>query len=233
MGVSLAQLLRDYRLKLGLTQEGLAEKVGVDRGYIAMLETGRRRNPSQETLAKLADSLKLSETEKEGFFLAFHETVQTAHIRRPKASSPVLDTLADFLALPPKSSLAPAKLREVFKRLTAILSERGITEQQKKETRWFSLLTDGYMYTPPEARGSHCRKKDASQRSLLPRSRKNELKMADSLRSLLEIFTDGRIHISRRVTLAEELLSLAKWRVQQAVPPTVPEKKSTPLVKEE
>lgn len=49
--------LRSRRLRLGLTQAELAEKLGVAQAYISDLESGRKR-PLVDTLATIADALK-------------------------------------------------------------------------------------------------------------------------------------------------------------------------------
>ena len=52
----LGERIRALRDRCGLTQEGLAEKAGLSRGYIARLETGRQ-DPSATTLAAIAKAL--------------------------------------------------------------------------------------------------------------------------------------------------------------------------------
>jgi transcriptional regulator with XRE-family HTH domain len=49
-----AMRLRTLRLKKGLTQDALAKKIGVSRGYLARLEMGRHDPPLSRlrTLAK-------------------------------------------------------------------------------------------------------------------------------------------------------------------------------------
>lgn len=60
-GVSARQRLfgdrvRQRRLELGLTQEGLAQAASLNRTYIGSLETGQR-NPSLDLIARLAFAL--------------------------------------------------------------------------------------------------------------------------------------------------------------------------------
>jgi transcriptional regulator with XRE-family HTH domain len=52
----LTMTLRRLRTKRGLSQQGLAEKSGLSREYVARLETGQH-NPSLATLQKLAKAL--------------------------------------------------------------------------------------------------------------------------------------------------------------------------------
>jgi transcriptional regulator with XRE-family HTH domain len=51
--------LREARVRSGLTQESLAELVGVDQATISDLERGRNSNPSWATVAKIAAALKV------------------------------------------------------------------------------------------------------------------------------------------------------------------------------
>ena len=50
-------VLKDLRERRGLSQQTLADRVGVSDAYIAMLETGTRRNPSLTLLQRLAKAL--------------------------------------------------------------------------------------------------------------------------------------------------------------------------------
>ena len=50
-------MLREMREAASLTQRDLAKKARVTQGYIAQLEMGLRKNPSLETLKRLAKAL--------------------------------------------------------------------------------------------------------------------------------------------------------------------------------
>jgi transcriptional regulator with XRE-family HTH domain len=54
--------LRQLRESRGMTQETLARKIGVTRGYLSRLEMGRH-NPPLSRLRKLAKALKVSVAE--------------------------------------------------------------------------------------------------------------------------------------------------------------------------
>lgn len=54
----IAMRLKQLRAKRGWTQEQLAEKAGINRGYLARLETGRH-DPTITTLEKLAKALRV------------------------------------------------------------------------------------------------------------------------------------------------------------------------------
>ncbi|TYP56808.1 helix-turn-helix domain-containing protein [Thermosediminibacter litoriperuensis] len=47
------------REKAGITQEKLAEKVGISRIYLNELENGRKKNPSFNLLKKIAKALEV------------------------------------------------------------------------------------------------------------------------------------------------------------------------------
>jgi transcriptional regulator with XRE-family HTH domain len=52
----MAQRIQELRERRGLTQEQLAVKAGISRGYLARLETARH-DPTLSTLEKLAKAL--------------------------------------------------------------------------------------------------------------------------------------------------------------------------------
>ena len=56
---NLARNLRHYRTQLGMSQEDLADKAGLDRTYISGIERAIR-NPTLSALAKLADAVSVS-----------------------------------------------------------------------------------------------------------------------------------------------------------------------------
>ena len=51
--------VRAARTRLGLTQEGLAEKVGVTQVTISDIESGRTSSPSYGLVVRLAKALKV------------------------------------------------------------------------------------------------------------------------------------------------------------------------------
>ncbi|GFO58754.1 hypothetical protein GMST_10790 [Geomonas silvestris] len=59
MGMKRALLgarIKELRRRVGMSQDQLAERVGIEGKYISRIEVGRR-SPSLETLEKIADSL--------------------------------------------------------------------------------------------------------------------------------------------------------------------------------
>ena len=62
---SFGDLLRDFRLAAGLSQEALAERAKMSLGGVSVLERGARRSPHRDTIAHLASGLCLSSEDRE------------------------------------------------------------------------------------------------------------------------------------------------------------------------
>jgi transcriptional regulator with XRE-family HTH domain len=58
-------LLRQFRLAAGLTQEALAERAGVSSDAVSTLERGARQAPRKETVDLLACALRLGPADRE------------------------------------------------------------------------------------------------------------------------------------------------------------------------
>jgi transcriptional regulator with XRE-family HTH domain len=61
---SFGDMLRQYRLAAGLTQEELAARAGLSARGLSDLERGARRTPRRETVQLLCEALFLSEAER-------------------------------------------------------------------------------------------------------------------------------------------------------------------------
>jgi transcriptional regulator with XRE-family HTH domain len=59
----LGTIVKDLRIKHGMSQRELANLVGVSDPYITLLETNQRKNPSLAVLKRLAKALKVSVAE--------------------------------------------------------------------------------------------------------------------------------------------------------------------------
>lgn len=57
--MSLGVKVRELRKNLGLTQQKLADEVGVPRPYISRLERGRFKKPSADLMLRVAKALKV------------------------------------------------------------------------------------------------------------------------------------------------------------------------------
>ncbi|MEA2085431.1 MAG: helix-turn-helix transcriptional regulator, partial [Chloroflexota bacterium] len=55
--------LRELRKQVGMTQRGLADKVGVDFSYLSKIENGVLPPPSEKVISKLAETLNASRDE--------------------------------------------------------------------------------------------------------------------------------------------------------------------------
>ena len=62
--VTFGELLRQYRIAAGLSQEGLAERAGLSVRAISALERGQRHQPHPHTLRQVATALRLSAAER-------------------------------------------------------------------------------------------------------------------------------------------------------------------------
>jgi len=58
MNQSFGQALRDLRRAKGVTQRGLAEKVGVDFSYISKIENDRLPPPAADTIVKMCEAIE-------------------------------------------------------------------------------------------------------------------------------------------------------------------------------
>ena len=113
----------------------------------------------------------------------------------------VLNRVAALLSLPLKSPSCWDKLKELCNQLVDTLSDFEGLNLQSADTQRLSLLTQGDIYTPPSAK-----KKDAKTES----QEKHEI--GEKVLSLLEILGDYKIPISKRTSLAKELLLLAQQK---------------------
>jgi transcriptional regulator with XRE-family HTH domain/tetratricopeptide (TPR) repeat protein len=72
--VEFGALLKEFRLRGGWTQEELAERSGVSRHAVSVLEAGRRR-PRLSSVAHLSAALGLDETDRDRLIAAAHQRV--------------------------------------------------------------------------------------------------------------------------------------------------------------
>mgnify|MGYP002523813675 FL=1 len=55
-----SQLMKEKRLRLGLTMKQLAQKAGTSESAVSRWESGQIENMKRETILKVADALHLS-----------------------------------------------------------------------------------------------------------------------------------------------------------------------------
>lgn len=91
------ELVRDYRLRLSMTQEELAQRAGMSTRSIGNLEVGRIATPRPGTVRLLADALELTGDERDQFYRYGTDYAAT---RQPARSMPATTRpLADELFL--------------------------------------------------------------------------------------------------------------------------------------
>src|SRR5271166_1131619 len=87
-------LIKEYRLAAGLTQEALGERAGVSSRSIQALERGENR-PQQETARRLAEALGLDEQDR-------------ARLQRVVTPLPRRRAAAVAATVPAEQAMAPA-----------------------------------------------------------------------------------------------------------------------------
>src|SRR5262249_17414045 len=113
---SFAALLRQYRTSRCLTQQELAERSGLSTRAISDLERGARRYPYRETVARIALSLALDETECAAL---------RATIRRPPAhGATVHDSWPSAAELPTPATSLIGREREITRVRQILTSAR-------------------------------------------------------------------------------------------------------------
>ena len=122
MDESLGRRIAEHRAKLGLTQQELAERVGISRVAVSNLEAGLR-DPGERTVALLAGVFKL-----EPFELVDGTSYPPAKadrlplvVARYTEVEHQLELLANDLAWMERSGVDPARLGEWQARLLALL----------------------------------------------------------------------------------------------------------------
>ena len=93
--MTVGKIIREKRIEMGLTQDALAEKMGVSQSHIGRIESGAVRNPRRETLIKFQETLgfDLSEymppeksEEAEARYLSFHMQEYRKRTKQSKAT---------------------------------------------------------------------------------------------------------------------------------------------------
>jgi transcriptional regulator with XRE-family HTH domain len=109
---SLGRVLRHpHRIAKPVTQEEVAESVGVSREWYARIELGKNRRVTPSLLERLAEVLMLDETRRDALFTLGIPELRSATLGAEAASAAQLRSL-----------------RTIIKRLWAATSEREITQ---------------------------------------------------------------------------------------------------------
>jgi transcriptional regulator with XRE-family HTH domain len=128
---SLGKMLKERRIKLGLTQRVLAEQVGIKASHVAYIESGRRR-PSLSLLERMATVLDLDRRE---LFVLAH----------PEAKG-MIDSAA-----PPSRPEPPPSTGDAWQQFVndrSLLARYNVTQRELKALKQLSLL--GYVLTSRE-----------------------------------------------------------------------------------
>lgn len=132
---TLAEMIRDARNRNKWTQEELAERMGVERNWIAALETGRIELPSIDRFELLEQHLGVTREEMlraAGYLGPAREADLFAEIARIAAIDDLVDRMAELRRLPPQvfdviEAMALAMVRQSLERREAesIVRPRG------------------------------------------------------------------------------------------------------------
>jgi transcriptional regulator with XRE-family HTH domain len=202
-------VLRHFRRRSGLSQTELAERAGISAGYVAMLEKGQRGNPSATIIERIAGALSLDGTDRADFLAAMgvssESSVQT--VQPPK--TPLERILTVFTSIPAGSPEGPPALDRLIDGLMAMIAEKSDTEETRTALKSARLLGMGFFCDA--TKGSR-RKSPMGKRKGTPDF---EIELADEVKKLMELFVDGRIPASKRVSLARELVSFAQWKLRE------------------
>ncbi|MBV9327271.1 MAG: tetratricopeptide repeat protein [Chloroflexi bacterium] len=133
-GPPFAEQLRGFRLRAGLTQEGLAEKAGLATGGVAALERGVRRAPYASTLKALSDALGLSAEEHSRFVWA---------ARRPAVSGAQTPPARPGASLQPGQPRLRASLTVLVGRDAELASARAWLGPAESSVRLLTLVGPG------------------------------------------------------------------------------------------
>jgi len=98
----LAKNLREHRRKCGLSQEKLAEKVGISTQYLAMIEIARKF-PASEVLERLAKAMYINVYE---LFLIDHSPREELELIRQEIINEIKQT---FSAVVEKALISVSK----------------------------------------------------------------------------------------------------------------------------
>jgi len=202
------ELLRHYRLQAGLTQVELARRAGVAPSYTTLLETGRRRNPSREVVKHFTDALGLADSDKDALYAAAgyapsHDAPASAPRRHP-----VYDAMENFLKLGRGSPELPEAVERIVTELLGAATHRGAGPDARDLLRGLRLAGVGYFHSEPTEQH---KKTGGSEKNQLP---PNQAKLASRLGKLLRLLTDWRVPVSKRIALADQLISFAEWKLQ-------------------
>src|SRR5829696_10167900 len=120
-----AELLRQHRRAMGVTQEELAERAGMSARGISDLERGARSHPHRETVRLLADALGLSGAARSTFVRAAPRAIgRTAARPAPAAQLPI--PLTPLIGRHQERAAVIALMRDGVTRLVTLTGPGGV-----------------------------------------------------------------------------------------------------------
>jgi len=203
-------LLRHLRRRSGLSQAQVAARAGLSAGYVAMLEQGERRNPTEAVLRKMADALSLCSDDRQELFRLFlgRPVDQEQTVSRPSRVTPAERIVSSLMSLSADPGQAAEELGRLVEDLVALIAARGESEDTRAAVRSARLLGMGY-FCPDFRR----RRTGGPAQDRRKKTRDHEFELAAEIRKLLEVFIDAKIPASKRVSLARDLVSFARWNL--------------------
>jgi transcriptional regulator with XRE-family HTH domain len=107
------ELLRVLRKRAGVTQTGLAQRVGVSQSYISRIEAGTRRPLGREVVVEMASALSLSGDQRDRLLLSvgYAPVRSTGFATEDATLSLVEDIINDSRVLPEEIELLRQYLR--------------------------------------------------------------------------------------------------------------------------
>ena len=205
ISASFGELVRHHRLEAGLSLVKLAQQAEVSHSYITLLERGQRTNPSYKLVKQFADALKLRGDARNQFFTAAQFTQPAGQNITPKYSHPLMKAVIEFLALGPNDSDLPDAVQRIVRELVGAAVRRRIPPGDRALIKGAGLASFGSFHQSSTRKKGHPKVK-----KLTP----SQARLADNVCKLMAIIADGNVPISKRISLVEELTSLAQWKLK-------------------
>lgn len=99
--MNVGELIKKVRKEKGMTQKQLADKAEISFSMISKLESGERKNPTNEILTKLANALEVSKAElvddKEKIFAEWDEKYNSKQLSNDVKRLEKVDELKKIL----------------------------------------------------------------------------------------------------------------------------------------
>jgi transcriptional regulator with XRE-family HTH domain len=130
-----SQLLHDLRVRHGLRQADLAERIGYEQSYISALEVGLKGPPTDAFVERMATAMSLSDTEQDELRAAAQAS-QRKLVIDPDAPPDIFWLLNDLRG--EVQSLSPAQvrmIREVIALRSALHERREPVHRLKRKRK--------------------------------------------------------------------------------------------------